>query len=48
MDAKMLVADSKKVILKYIKARWLSIRATRGFEGLEAWCLKELSDGKSS
>lgn len=46
MDARARLEDARLDILKYVKARWVGIRAQNGFEHLENWCLKELSDGK--
>ena len=46
MDARARVEDTQKVLLSYIKARWINIRSVGGFEKLDNWCLKELSDGK--
>lgn len=47
-QAKVLVEDAKNGILKYIKRKWNGVRAARGFENLEGWCLKEISDGVSA
>ena len=33
--------------MRYIKVRWLGIKAARGFDKLESWCLNEISDGES-
>jgi hypothetical protein len=33
--------------LKWIGKRWLGIRQERGFDALEGWALKEISDRKS-
>lgn len=41
----MLVEDAKNGILKYLKRKWVPVRASRGFDQLESWCVKELSDG---
>ena len=46
MDAKARVEETQKVLLAYIKKRWINIRSSGGFEKLENWCLKELSDGR--
>jgi hypothetical protein len=46
MDARARVEDARQALLKYIKKRWLGIRAIDGFERLENWALKELSDGE--
>ncbi|BGP15611.1 hypothetical protein JCM10213_004131 [Rhodosporidiobolus nylandii] len=43
-DARVLVEDAKNGILKYIKRKWINIRAAGGFDDLESWCLKELAD----
>lgn len=47
MDARARLEDARQDILKYIKSRWIGIKALNGFERLENWCLKELSDGES-
>lgn len=47
-QAKVLVEDARNGILKYVQRKWIGIRAVRGFDDLEPWCLKELSDGPLS
>lgn len=37
--------DARNGILKYIQRKWIGVRAAGGFDDLEPWCLKELSDG---
>ncbi|KAI5475915.1 SNF7 family protein, charged multivesicular body protein 2A [Pseudohyphozyma bogoriensis] len=44
MDAKVLVEDARNEILEYIKRRTAGIVAAGGFDNLESWCLKELSE----
>jgi hypothetical protein len=46
MDARARLEDARQALLQYIKARWVGIRLQNGFERLENWCLKELSDGR--
>ncbi|GAA5919850.1 hypothetical protein JCM6882_008340 [Rhodosporidiobolus microsporus] len=43
-DARVLVEDAKNGILKYIKRKWINVRAAGGFDELDSWCLKELAD----
>lgn len=45
MDARVRLEDTRQSILKYIKSHWLGIKGQNGFQTLEDWCLKELSDG---
>lgn len=47
MDARSLVEDARQNILKYIKRRWVAIRALDGFAHLPPWALKEVADGAS-
>jgi len=47
MDARVRTEDARQAIIAYIKKRWASIRINDGFEPLENWSLKELSDGGS-
>ncbi|KAK4700993.1 hypothetical protein P7C70_g5244, partial [Phenoliferia sp. Uapishka_3] len=44
MDARVLVEDAKTGIIKYIKRKSNAIKLAKGFDGLESWALKELSD----
>ncbi|KAK9898579.1 hypothetical protein P389DRAFT_35667 [Cystobasidium minutum MCA 4210] len=44
MDARARLEDTRQDILKYIKARWIGIKSQNGFQHLENWCLKEISD----
>ncbi|KAK0527561.1 hypothetical protein OC835_004937 [Tilletia horrida] len=37
------IEDGRGGILRFIKRRWIGIRALAGFNGLERWCLKEIS-----
>ena len=45
MDARIRLEDARQKIIKYLKKRWINVRINGGFENLEKWCLKELSDG---
>lgn len=45
-DARGRIEETRNEILAYIRNRWIGIRAQNGFENLENWCLKELSDGE--
>lgn len=47
-QARVLVEDAKVGIIKYIKRKSNAIKLAKGFDGLESWALKELSDGSSS
>ncbi|WAQ82525.1 hypothetical protein PtA15_2A842 [Puccinia triticina] len=44
MDARVIVEDAKASVLKYIKSHWTTVRALNGFDPLENWALKEISD----
>lgn len=44
MDARVFVEDAKSGVLKYIKSHWTTIRSLNGFDPLENWALKEISD----
>ncbi|KAL8278963.1 hypothetical protein RQP46_008632 [Phenoliferia psychrophenolica] len=46
MDARVLVEDAKVGIIKYIKRKSNAIKLAKGFDGLESWALKELSDAR--
>ncbi|PPQ99852.1 hypothetical protein CVT24_009603 [Panaeolus cyanescens] len=39
-----LVEETRVEVLMWIRKRWLAIRDARGFDHLEAWALKEISD----
>lgn len=41
------VEIAQQAVMSHIKRRWMQIRQENGFEGLEIWALKEISDGKS-
>ncbi|PWN49481.1 hypothetical protein IE53DRAFT_369725 [Violaceomyces palustris] len=43
-EARQSIEDARSGILRYLKRRWVGVRAQSGFNGLEKWCLKELSD----
>lgn len=45
-QARLLVEDAKNGIRKYVKRKWINIRAAGGFDSLQNWCLKELADGE--
>ena len=38
------VEQTRLELLKWIGKRWLGIRHERGFDALEGWALKEISD----
>nr|CDI54056.1 conserved hypothetical protein [Melanopsichium pennsylvanicum 4] len=38
------VENARASILRYLKKRWINVRALRGFNGLDKWCLQELAD----
>ena len=38
------VEETRLELLKWIGKRWLGIRQERGFDVLEGWALKEISD----
>ena len=42
------VENIKDAVIKQIKRRWMQIRDAGGFENVEGWALKEISDGESS
>lgn len=48
MDARARVEDARAAILKYLKTKWVAVKSYNGFEPLDNWALKELSDGTSS
>ncbi|KAK0548505.1 hypothetical protein OC846_004454 [Tilletia horrida] len=37
------IEDGRSGILRFLKRRWIGIRSLAGFNGLERWCLKEIS-----
>ncbi len=41
---RQLIEDARTEILRYLKRRWVSIRASGGFDRLEKWALKEIAD----
>lgn len=45
---RQIVESAKDGVLGHIKRRWLQIKATGGFNGLEMWAMKEIADGKFS
>lgn len=46
MDARARVEDARAAIIKYLKTKWVGVKAYNGFEPLDNWALKELSDGE--
>lgn len=38
------VETARASILRYLKKRWINVRALSGFNKLEKWCLKEIAD----
>lgn len=38
------VENTRASILRYLKKRWVNIRALSGFNNLPKWCLKEIAD----
>lgn len=41
------VEQIKEGVVGHIRRRWMQVRDTRGFDSLENWALKEISDGKA-
>lgn len=39
------VEEARVDLLKWIRKRWMGIRQEGGFDGLEGWSLKEISQG---
>ena len=48
IDARAKVEDARQSILGYLKKRLMDVRSNDGFDNLDQWCLKELSDGMLS
>jgi len=42
------VEQTRLELLKWIGHKWLAIRHDRGFDPLDGWALKEISDRKSN
>lgn len=42
-----IVENTRLEVLKWIGRRWIGIRAEKGFDTLEGWAVKEISDRKS-
>jgi hypothetical protein len=40
------VEQTQTDIIKRIEKRWLNIRQEGGFDDLEGWAIKEISDGE--
>ena len=38
---------AKEGVLGHLRRRWMQIKEAGGFEDLESWSLKEISDGES-
>lgn len=45
-ENRLLLERTRVEVVKHIRRRWMQIREKGGFEGLEAWALKEISDGQ--
>jgi hypothetical protein len=45
--ARQQIETAKDGVLAHIRRRWMQIRDSGGFLGLENWSLKEISDGES-
>uniref|UniRef100_V5GG94 BTB domain-containing protein n=1 Tax=Kalmanozyma brasiliensis (strain GHG001) TaxID=1365824 RepID=V5GG94_KALBG len=43
-QSRQAVETARASILRYLKKRWINVRALAGFNKLEKWCLKELAD----
>ncbi|SOV02126.1 uncharacterized protein UDID_05037 [Ustilago sp. UG-2017a] len=43
-QSRQAVENARASILRYLKKRWINVRALGGFDKLEKWCLKELAD----
>ncbi|SPO26707.1 uncharacterized protein UTRI_04014_B [Ustilago trichophora] len=43
-SSRQAVENARRSILRYLKKRWINIRALAGFNKLERWCLKEIAD----
>ena len=43
-QVRALVEETRLEVLKYIKKKWLMVRQESGFDELEGWALKEISD----
>lgn len=43
-QSRQAVENARASILRYLKKRWINVRALGGFNKLEKWCLKELAD----
>ena len=39
------VEQTRVEVLKFLKRRWAGVRQEGGFDNLEGWALKEISDG---
>lgn len=44
LQSRQAVENARASILRYLKKRWINVRALAGFNKLEKWCLKELAD----
>ncbi len=43
-QSRQAVENARASILRYLKRRWINVRALGGFNKLEKWCLKEIAD----
>lgn len=43
-QSRQAVENARASVLRYLKKRWINVRALGGFNKLEKWCLKELAD----
>ncbi|KAJ9479733.1 BTB domain-containing protein, partial [Pseudozyma hubeiensis] len=43
-QSRQAVESARGSILRYLKKRWINVRALAGFNRLEKWCLKEIAD----
>lgn len=39
------VEDARADLIRYIRKRWMGTRQQGGFDGLEGWAIKEISQG---
>lgn len=45
---RQLVESAKDGVVAHMRRRWMQIRETGGFLGLENWAMKEIADGMST
>jgi hypothetical protein len=41
-----VVEETRMEVLRWIGRKWIGIRAEKGFDTLEGWAVKEISDRK--